>query len=115
MTRKSEERFEVVLSEEVTKELLSLPLKHRTKILYNIRKSIFLNDAVLFKKLDELLWEFRTLYGGIHYRLLAVWGKENGNSKVFVLTLFIKKTNKTPLKELEKAKAIWLKRLNPKQ
>lgn len=54
--------------------LSTLPMKAREKIIYNMRKvKSGIMDADLFKKLDGSndIWEFRTLYGGIQYRLLA--------------------------------------------
>jgi hypothetical protein len=50
MLRKGEEKFDVEIEKDVVDELAKLPLKHRMKILYNIRKASFLNDPILFKK-----------------------------------------------------------------
>lgn len=36
--------------------------KEREKIYYNLKKSQISNDNTLFKKLNEEIWEFRTLY-----------------------------------------------------
>ena len=59
-------------------------------------------DPELFKKLTGEIWEFRTLWKNLHYRLLAFWDNEDG--RVVITThCFIKKTAKIPLKELEKA------------
>ncbi|MEI9957807.1 MAG: type II toxin-antitoxin system RelE/ParE family toxin [Ferruginibacter sp.] len=54
--------------------------KAREKIYYNIRKSQFVNDNELFKKLNNFIWEFRTLYKGKAYRLFSFWDKIDGNS-----------------------------------
>ena len=54
--------------------LNSLDKKHMEKILYNIRKSQVAHDPELLKKLGEEIWEFRTLYQGLQYRLLAFLG-----------------------------------------
>ena len=32
-------------------------------------------DKELFKKLNDEIWEFRTLYNKTHYRLFAFWDK----------------------------------------
>ena len=56
--------FEVELLPEAIEFLENLDEKVRDKIYYNIRKSQMLNDNELFKKLNELVWEFRTLYNG---------------------------------------------------
>jgi phage-related protein len=64
-------------------------------------------DAKLFKKLNDNIWEFRTLYMGCQYRFLAFWDFDlNGDSLVIVTHGFIKKTSKVPSSELEKAVSI---------
>lgn len=64
-------RFEVLFLEDARVFLGGLDLKTRAKILYNIDKARFLNDPKLFKKLTIEIWEFRTKYNGLPYRLLA--------------------------------------------
>ena len=94
--------FQTILSEEVVEFLKKQDLKARKKILYNIRKAEMVADPELFKKLTGEIWEFRTLWKNLHYRLLAFWDNEDG--RVVITThCFIKKTAKIPLKELEKA------------
>lgn len=66
-----EQKFEIVFLEEAFEFLSNLERKHSEKILYNIRKAQIENDPELFKKLNEDIWEFRTLYQGLQYRLLA--------------------------------------------
>lgn len=60
----------------------------------------------LFKKLENTdIWEFRTLYNGIAYRLFAFW--DTGKDTLVVATHgIIKKTQKTPRKEITKAETI---------
>lgn len=56
-----------------------------------------------FKKLEGTdIWEFRTLFAGIQYRLLAFWDTRE-NALIITTHGFIKKTQKTPQKEIEKA------------
>ena len=94
--------FQTILSEEVVEFLKKQDVKARQKILYNIRKAEMVADPELFKKLTGAIWEFRTLWKNLHYRLLAFWDNEDG--RVVITThCFIKKTAKIPLKELEKA------------
>jgi phage-related protein len=65
-------------------------------------------DPDLFKKLDDTdIWEFRTFYNRMQYRLLAFWDR-NGDGITLVIAThgFIKKTQKTPLKEIAKAEEI---------
>ena len=101
-----DERFKVIYTEEAWNFIQALPEKARDKIGYNISKSIYFIDSELFKKLDGTnIWEFRTLYNGISYRLLAFWDTEE-ETLVVATHGFVKKTDKTPLKEIRKAEAI---------
>jgi len=97
-------RFEIVLLEEVRTFLRSLDRKHYEKILYNIRKAQVKNDSELFKKLTDEIWEFRTLYGGLQYRLLAFWDKTSNTETLVISTHgFVKKQSKAPEQEIKKA------------
>ena len=97
-------RFEIVFLEEVRMFLQSLEQKHHEKILYNVRKARVKNDPELFKKLTDDIWEFRTLYQGLQYRLLAFWDKTSGIDTLVVCTHgFIKKQDKVPEQEIKKA------------
>ncbi len=50
------------------------------------------------------IWEFRTQYAGIQIRLLAFWDKTDGKETlVFATHGFIKKVDKVPSKEIERA------------
>lgn len=62
-------------------------------------------DGELFKKLNDDIWEFRTIYQGFKYRLLAFWDIDTGNL-VIATHGFVKKTQKTPERELAHAKAL---------
>lgn len=64
-------RFEVIFLEQAISFMKSLDLKDRKKVYYNIDKAKLKNDPELFKKLNAEIWEFRTKYNGIQYRLLA--------------------------------------------
>jgi phage-related protein len=102
--------FEIIFLEEVLVFLRKLDSKHYEKIIYNIRKAQIQHDPELFKKLNEEIWEFRTLYQGLHYRLLAFWDKTNaGNTLVVSTHGFIKKRSDVPDKEIQKAKKIKVK------
>lgn len=79
--------------------------KTREKIYYNARKAQYNNDNELFKKLNEYIWEFRTLYNGKAYRLFSFWDTRNGIETVVVATDgILKKSQKTPTKEIKKRK-----------
>jgi len=97
--------FDVVFLEEVFTFLSELDKKHYEKILFNIRKAQTQNDPELFKKLTDDIWEFRTLYQGLQYRLLAFWDKtDNKNTLVVSTHGFVKKRSKIPENEILKAK-----------
>lgn len=85
----------------------SLPEKAQKKITYNLLKLEGGEmNRELFKKLDDSeIWEFRTLFNGISYRLFAFWDTEI-EALVIATHGIIKKTQKTPKKEIEKAEAI---------
>jgi hypothetical protein len=72
---------------------------------WDILVSLFIYDQELFKKLNEFIWEFRTLYNGKYYRLLSFWDKSDG-AWVVATHGFIKTTAKTPPKEIAKAEEI---------
>ena len=99
--------FEILILDEAFEFIQSLDKKHYEKILYNIRKSQTAYDPELFKKLSDDIWEFRTLYQGLQYRLLAFWDKTEGQDTLVVSTHgFVKKRSKVPDNEKERAKQI---------
>lgn len=96
--------FEIIFLAEAFRFLKSLDTKHVNKIIYNIRKSQQKHDPELFKKLTGDIWEFRTLYQGLQYRMLAFWDKtDNTNTLVISTHGFIKKQSKVPDNEISKA------------
>lgn len=100
-------KFDVILLGEVWDLLDNIDEKSKEKIFYNIDKAKFVNDPELFKKLDDLIWEFRTKYRKTYYRLLAFWDKTDTTETLVVATHgIIKKTDKMPKAEIEKAKTI---------
>ncbi|HEV7381398.1 MAG TPA: type II toxin-antitoxin system RelE/ParE family toxin [Dyadobacter sp.] len=99
--------FNVVFLEEAFRFLQSLDKKHAEKILYNIRKSQTSKDPELFKKLNEDIWEFQTLYHGHQYRLLAFWDKMAASDTIVVSwNGFVKKRSRVPENEIERAKQL---------
>ncbi len=98
------EKFKVQFLEEAADFLDTLDIKARAKIIYNIRKDQVTSDKDLFKKLTEDLWEFRTLFNKTHYRLFAFWDKSEKTNTIVIATHgLIKKTDKTPHADLDKA------------
>ncbi len=103
-------KFEVIFLTEAREFLLELDEKSRDKIIFNIDKAKIKTDSELFKKLKGEIWEFRTLFNKTHYRIFAFWDKED-KQETLVLTThgIIKKTDKAPEKEMDKAEQIRLK------
>ena len=98
-------RFKIDYTEEAIDFLRHLPQKVKAKVVYNIGKSMYVLDNSLFKKLENTdIWEFRTLYNGNAYRLFAFWDTEE-DTLVIATDGMIKKSQRTPLKEIEKAEA----------
>jgi len=96
--------FDIVFLAEAFEFLKTLDRKHYEKILYNIRKAQTMNDPELFKKLNTEIWEFRTRYQGLQYRLLAFWDKTSETETLVISTHgFIKKRSKVPENEIQKA------------
>ena len=111
-----DKHFEILFLDEAFEFLSGLERKQYEKILYNIRKSQVELDPELFKKLSDDIWEFRTLYQGLKYRLLAFWDKTSTINTLVVSTHgFVKKRSKVPDKEIQKAVNIRTKYLAEKQ
>ena len=110
------EKFKVEFLKEVFDFLNQIDEKARDKILFNIDKSKVKTDNKLFKKLNADIWEFRTLYNKKQYRLFAFWDKSNKKVTIVIATHgIIKKTKKTPKKEINKATELMNKYFNEKK
>lgn len=100
-------KFDIVFLGEAIDFMESLSPKTREKIYYNARKSQLITNPELFKKLTDNIWEFRTKYNRTQYRLLAFWDKTGSQDTLVLATHgFIKKTQKTPKSELNRAEEI---------
>jgi len=96
--------FQTRFLEEANKFLASLEIKAARKVIYNIDLAEQSNDPRLFKKLQNDIWEFRINFGGQQIRLLAFWDKEKeSETLVFATHGFIKKVDKVPKNEIERA------------
>lgn len=101
------EKFKVQFLEEAKEFLDNLADKPREKIIYNIRKAQITQDKELFKKLNDEIWEFRTLYNKTHYRLFAFWDKIDKIDTMVISTHgLIKKSDKTPSGDIAKAERL---------
>jgi phage-related protein len=91
--------FEIEFLPEAIGFLDNLDDKTREKIYYNIKKAQQTNDNELFKKLNDNIWEFRTLYNSKAYRLFSFWDTTTGQERLVIATHgILKKTQKTPPK-----------------
>ena len=99
--------FRLKMSDEAKEFIGNLPESVADKIRYNIYRVMKgERNSELFKKLDNSeIWEFRTLNNKSAYRLFAFW--DNDDETLVIATHgIIKKTQKTPKKEIEKAETI---------
>ena len=100
-------KIKVVLLDAALAFVRSLPIKVQEKIVYNYNKiERGMMSKELFKKLgNSEIWEFRTLYEGNCYRLFSFWDTD---TETFIIAThgIMKKSQKTPTKEIEKAEAI---------
>ena len=98
--------FEIEFLPEALEFINNQEIEVQDKIYYNIAKAQQVKDPELFKKLaGSDIWEFRTLYKGRKYRLFSFWDEKR---RAFVICThgIIKKTDKTPQKEIDKAENI---------
>lgn len=106
----------IILSDEANSFVRQQPFKAQQKIAYNIRRvQSGLIEKDVFKKLENSdIWELRTLFNGICYRLFAFLDTKKG-ALVVVTHGIVKKTQKTPKKEIEKAERIRKEYFNDKK
>jgi len=99
--------FRLILSLEADNFMQSLSDKAREKMYYNIRRvQKGERNPELFKKLENTeIWEFRTLFNKVAYRLFSFWDTE-AETLIIATHGIIKKTQKTPTKEIAKAEEI---------
>lgn len=102
-----EKAFKLSLLVEAQTFLNSLPQSVVDKIYYNIyRVQQGERNAELFTKLEGTeIWEFRTLYNKTKYRLFAFWDTQ-AETLVIATHGIVKKTQKTPRKEIAKAEKL---------
>ena len=101
------EKFKVEFLPEAVAFMNGLDYKSQQKIYYNIRKAQLTNDPELFKKLTDNIWEFRTFYNKTQFRIFAFWDRSEGHQTLVLSTHgLIKKTDKTPKADLDKAERI---------
>jgi len=111
-----EYKFRIQFLQEAKDFLDGIDEKSRNKIIYNIWKARSTNDIELFKKLQDEIWEFRTKFNKTYYRLFAFWDKTDTADTVVISTHgLIKKTDKIPKSEIERAENSRKKYFNDKK
>jgi phage-related protein len=108
--------FETRFLEEADEFIAGLDLKTVKKVFYNIDLAEQTNDPKLLKKLQQDIWEFRTKYAGLQIRLLAFWDKTDAKETLVIATHgFVKKVDKVPKNEIERAVSLKNKYFTNKQ
>lgn len=99
-------KVNIFLSDEAKAFVRSLPEKAQKKVTFNIRRvECGEINKDLFKKLTDEIWELRTSYNGMCYRLLAFWDNER-RALIIATHGFVKKTWKVPKNEIARAESI---------
>mgnify|MGYP001175592936 FL=1 len=108
--------FETLFLDEANEFIAELDTKTAKKIFYNIDLAEQTNDPRLFKKLKNDIWELRTKYAGLQIRLLAFWDKTDNKETLVIATHgFIKKVDKVPSNEIDRANKLRTKYFDGKQ
>jgi len=108
--------FQTIFLEEANEFISGLDSKTIKKIFYNIDLAEQTNDPKLLKKLQNDIWEFRTKYAGLQIRLLAFWDKSDNKETLVVATHgFVKKVDKVPKNEIDRAVRLKENYFNNKQ
>ena len=108
--------FETRFLEEAEEFISKLDSKTIKKIFYNIDLAEQTNDPKLLKKLQNDIWEFRTKFAGLQIRLLAFWDKTDNKETLIIATHgFVKKVDKIPKNEIDRAERLRDNYFNNKQ
>jgi phage-related protein len=105
--------FNVLFLEEALTFYNSLNEQVKTKVVYNIQRCRKIADAELFRKINNHIWEFRTYSAKNQIRFFAFWDPLEKSLVVCTHGIF-KKTQKTPLQEIDKAEKIRIQYLKEK-
>jgi phage-related protein len=108
-------KINITFLEEAESFLDSIPDKAKKKILSDMRKTEAGLRGDWFRKMSgtEDIWEFRTLFSKTYYRLFAFWDSTGGQRSLIVCTHgLVKKTDKTPAGEIERAERLKREYLN---
>lgn len=99
--------LKVAFLEEALSFIENIPKSAGDKLLEIIhRVELGERNTIIFSKLEgSEIWEFRILYNKVKYRLFAFWDTQT-ETLVIATHGIIKKTQKTPKKEIFKAERI---------
>ncbi len=108
--------LKVAYLEEALSFIESIPKSAGDKLLEIVhRVELGERNPIIFSKLEGTeIWEFRTLYNKVKYRLFAFWDTQT-DTLVIATHGIIKKTQKTPKKEIAKAERIRQEYFNAKK
>ena len=101
-----EKPIEIVLLKQAENFLDEIEESVRKKFFISMRKTKSRIFGDWFKKMIDTndLFEFRVENKGNHYRLFSFWDSRDGKQTLIVCAHgLVKKTNKTPKSEIEKA------------
>ena len=101
--------IEIILLQDAEKFVDTIEISARTKLFYAIRKTKMRIYGDWFEKLkgSKDIFEFRVKDSNKFFRLFAFWDSSGDKETLIVCTHgLIKKTNKTPSQEIEKAEMI---------
>lgn len=106
----------VIYLEEALTFIESIPKSAGDKLLETIHRiEGGEQNAILFSKLEGTnIWEFRTLYNKVKYRLFAFWDTQT-DTIIIATHGIVKKTQKTPKKDIAKAERIRREYLDAKK
>jgi phage-related protein len=102
-------KINITFLEEAEIFLDSLSDKAKRKILSDIRKTEAGLRGEWFRKMPgtDGIWEFRTLFNKTYYRLFAFWDSTSDQQSLIVCTHgLVKKTDKTPQGDIDKAERL---------
>lgn len=108
----------VELLEEASNYYYNLPLKIQIKFLICFEKTEAGIKGYWFEKLKESdgIFEFKVQDSEKFYRIFAFWSKEDEQKTLILGTHGLdKKTNKTPINEIQKAERIKVKYIQSKK
>ena len=106
---KMEKPIEIVLLKQAENFIDEIEEPVRKKFFISMRKTKSRIFGDWFKKMIDTndLFEFRVENNGKYYRLFSFWDSRDGKQTLIVCTHgILKKTNKTPKSEIEKAENI---------